>query len=276
MKKAILFFSLFICSILVFGQNDTISNIVTRTIIIEDTIRLVEGNFKFNHNVPEPFSEQEEYGSDSSISISKGHRISVLYEDDDYVYYKYLRFTNKNLRTTYNGDKGNKVFKLQKKQFEQLTIPLYPKYKGVNVGAYSVPFRLRDIGGNNFDFESSLSLQANLVFGFGSIYQKESKLDTSFGIGITGVNLNDKNSAVMEDRTASALTISLGAVYRPAKFANIGLFLGWDFLGQRDKEVNWVHDGDAWLGIGINVSFDEIATDKQSNKNTEQPSKKKK
>ena len=38
--------------------------------------------------------------------------------------------------------------------------------------------------------------------------------------------------------------------------------MGWDFLGQNDNEVDWKHDGNAWIGLGINVSFNEVKTEK--------------
>lgn len=54
----------------------------------------------------------------------------------------------------------------------------------------------------------------------------------------------------------------MGGVFKPAKYANIGLFVGWDFLGQNDNEVSWKYDGKTWIGIGINVSFNEVKTEK--------------
>ena len=105
-------------------------------------------------------------------------------------------------------------------------------------------------------------MQGNLVFGFGSIYKQDSWFDASIGLGLTGVNLTNKNSNVIEDRTASAFTFSLGGVIKPAKYANIGIFIGWDFLGQNDNEVDWKHDGNTWIGLGINVSFSEVKTEK--------------
>ena len=77
---------------------------------------------------------------------------------------------------------------------------------------------------------------------------------------MTSVNLNELNSNVESDRTASAFTISLGAVVKPAKFANIGLFIGWDSLNAYDEEVRWEYNGKTWVGLGLNISFNEITT----------------
>lgn len=119
--------------------------------------------------------------------------------------------------------------------------------------------RLRGIK-ENFDFESSLSLQSNLVFGFGTRESTSSQLDLSLRIGLTSINLNEKNSSVVEERTASAFTASIGAVWKPSNFANIGAFVGADILGANDSDIDWLHNGETWLGIGVNISFDQIKT----------------
>jgi hypothetical protein len=121
---------------------------------------------------------------------------------------------------------------------------------------------------------SSLSLQTNLVYGVGSKYKKESWADFSVGVGLTGVNLTSNNSDVKDNRTASAFTISGGALAKASKYANIGLFFGWDFLTQKDRSVNWVYDGKPWIGVGINISFQEVSTGATSTK-TEQPNSEK-
>jgi hypothetical protein len=234
---------------------------VTPTFTGTEEIKLKIGSFEFIQSLPQGFSPQLENGTSSSIDINKGNKISVLYEYNDRIYFKYWNFKSTSPSfTKYNNDK---VFSIEKEKFDQLVQPLYSRYKGVAFGAYTIPFRLRSIGGgDDFDFESSLSLQANLVFGFGSIYKQDSWFDASIGLGLTGVNLNSKNSNVTEDRTASAFTFSLGGVIKPARYANIGIFMGWDFLGQNDNEVDWKHDGNAWIGLGINVSFNEVKTEK--------------
>lgn len=124
--------------------------------------------------------------------------------------------------------------------------PPNQQYKGAIVVAYTIPFRLRGIG-DDFDFESSLSLQSNLLFVFGRRNHAESCVDTPFGIGLTGVNLNDKNSDVTEARKASAFTLSTGVLLKPTKFANLGIFIGWNNLGSHDKEVNWNYNKKTWL-----------------------------
>lgn len=232
-------------------------------VLKKDTITLLKGSYYFINSVPKLVSPQFLDDSKSNREeIKEDYKITVLYEKDDRIYFKYWNFKdNANLVAKYNNDK---VFNLTKEEFQQLTKPLYRRYKGAKVGAYTIPFRLRDVGGDNFDFESSLSLQANLAFGYGNRTDQESWIDGSFGIGLTGVSLNDKNSLVTSDRTASAFTVSLGVIVKPAKYANIGIFLGKDYLGKKDQEAEWKYDGKTWLGLGINVTFDEIKTTKSA------------
>lgn len=159
----------------------------------------------------------------------------------------------------YNG----KIFSMPYTKFIDITCPVYRRYKGCQVGAYTVPFRLRGIGGigGKFEFESSLSLQSNVVFGFGTYKSPESWFDLSGGIGLTGVSLNSKNSSVEKERTATAFTTSIGAVLKFNRWANMGLFVGCDWLGAKDREISWHYNGDLWIGLGINISFNSIKTE---------------
>lgn len=131
------------------------------------------------------------------------------------------------------------------------------RFKGAQVGIYTIPFRLRG-GGDSFDFETSLSLQTNLILGFGRWDKEKSWFDASIGLGISSINLNSSNSNVIEDRTASALTASFGAVVKPVENVNFGLFIGGDFLNKNDRKTDWVHNGNLWIGLGINISFNKI------------------
>lgn len=140
-------------------------------------------------------------------------------------------------------------------------------YKGAGVGLYTVPFKLRP--GKNFDFEAALSLSTNIVFGFGNKDSTESFLDASVGIGVTSISLTEDNSTVTENRTATALTLSAGSVIKFSNNANIGLFFGGDFLNSNDSKTDWIHNKNLWIGVGINVTFSKIETNKQSKKSEE-------
>ncbi len=228
----------------------------------------LKGNYYFKNNLISEFSNQKEFlGSrenlGNNLAITKNHVITVLKEDSTFVYFKYWNFKDSASIIKYNS---NKIFTIPRTEFIQLANPRYGKYKGANVGAYVVPFRLRGIGKGDFDFESSLSLSANMIFGFGSIYKKESIFDASFGVGLTKVNLTEKNSIVEKNRTASAFTLSLGGVIKPGKNINGGVFIGWDFLGASDKDVAWVYNKKMWLGLGINIRLNKIEAESNDTK----------
>jgi hypothetical protein len=228
----------------------------------------ISGNYYFTKNLPKDYSYQykelpgQASESDSPVeAINKGAKITILYYDtlQNRVYYQFWNYLNREDSLVYNTGK----FYMSYNKFIQSTSPLYPRFKGTKVLAYTVPFRLRGIG-DNFDFESSLSLTSNLVFGFGSRYKRESWFDASFGVGLTGVVLNEDNSDFdpgegdQASRTASAFTLSFGGVLKPRDNINIGLFLGWDFLNAQDRKLNWDYDGKRWVGIGINITFSEV------------------
>ncbi|MEQ8582523.1 MAG: hypothetical protein RIC30_14890 [Marinoscillum sp.] len=199
----------------------------------------------------------------TSYDVSSGYKVIIDHLSDDSVYYSYLNFNDQGLYKTYNTPV---TWVMSKKEFKEITRPLYSRYKGAKVGVYTVPFRLRGVGGKGepFDFESSLSLTANLVFGVGSRKEKHSMVDGSLGLGLTSIALDSLNSDVPENRTASALTISLGLVYWPNEQINIGAFVGWDKLGLKDRSADWIYDGKTWLGLGVNIGFEALTTDENA------------
>lgn len=216
--------------------------------------------------------------------IYEGYRIKVvkITANPVVIYYRYVPFhstkqtytrkfglkTNKKtvaspLAAKFNG----KLFRMSETNFEFYTDPVYSRFKGVDVGVYTVPFRLRDIGGKYFDFESSLSLQSNLIFGFGRTTKAHSWFDFSIGIGLTGVTIDSLNSnlpASDGSRSASAFTVSTGFVFKPTPFVNFGVFIGTDLLGLKDRSTGWVYNGKPWVGVGVNISFNRVDTDKSA------------
>ncbi|WP_299252421.1 hypothetical protein [uncultured Lacinutrix sp.] len=256
-----------------------------------------KGSYQFNTNIIQKFSHLKEMDNsitpqnnegvednkDKSeapkIEIEKGSKVTVVGQSKDLktVYIKYWDYALKKKTKTFfgifskdtdtdnpNAKKNGNVYEIPSETFKKITSSLYTRYKGTSVGVYTIPFRLRGKG-KSFDFESSLSLQANLVAGFGKRTVENSWIDVSVGLGLTGVNLNSNNSIVTEQRTASAITVSSGLVIKPSKFTNIGLFVGFDTLGANDRAVDWEYNENIWLGVGINVSFNTITTNQSPN-----------
>lgn len=219
------------------------------------------GNYFFKKSVIIN-STQTEKDSERAIEIRRNRKVVVLDTGKSKVYYQYWNFKKDPVLI----DKfNNRTFEMPFKDFVSLTGKIYSRYKGAAFGVYTIPFRLRGIA-DDFDFESSLSLQSNVVFGFGRRDKEESWFDASLGIGLSGVGLNNLNSDISEDtvRTASAFTISCGGVIKFAPEVNLGIFLGWDFLGLGDQDINWKYDKRTWLGLGLNVSYNQLkaGTDK--------------
>lgn len=194
-----------------------------------------------------------------------GNKINVLKIIDNSLviqYYEsksYLNITKKEKelsfnKTYYREANSLKYFKIKIDDFLKIASRYLSLYKGASAGFYSVPFKLRF---NNFDFEQEL----NLGLSIGLQYRLSRKLndrwiiEPNFGIGLAKINLNSKNSNVSEARTASAFSISSGLILHFSKTINLGCFVGWDFLSNEDANINWVHNGKPWLGIGINIGF---------------------
>jgi hypothetical protein len=220
------------------------------------------GNYGFKVSMPQDYSNIQLKSGAGSPNIKKGYKINVVHVDSNEVVFKYWSWSDDILLNAkyYGTADAPYLYSMAINDFEKLTRPVYNRFKGFEIGAYTVPYRLRGLYQRNvtFDFESSLSLQANFIFGWGSRYQAQSQYDVSFGLGLTKIELSPINSGINVERTASALTFSLGGVWKPTPVANVGIFLGWDWLGAKDQNVNWHHDGRVWMGIGINVSFNAL------------------
>lgn len=199
--------------------------------------------------------------------IPANGRVRIEAFDSEKVIYTYLVYDDVKQKDEYDlYNDSDPVFSMPINDFIQSVRPLYNALKDPVIGLYTIPFRFRGKS-KTFDFESSLALQTNIVFGFGSRTKAESFLDVSVGVGLSSINLSVKNSNVSADRTASAITVSGGVLWKPTRFTNIGLFIGSDFLPSKDRNVNWIYAGKLWTGVGINISFNKVDTDRTSNTN---------
>lgn len=230
----------------------------------------VGGSFSFNTTLDSDVSKVKKLSGKGITYIKKGWRVSVVKVEDDMVWFKYWRFSSDSIfEKEINGKDGLYIYSMPLKDFKELTVPLYPLFKGFSGAAYSVPNRLRGIGkgGTPFNFDANLSLGANLVFGWGSAFKTESLFDASLGIGITKIDLNKENSSITEDdRTATAFTVNAGVVFKPTKAVNLGVFLGWDFLGSKDKEAAWDYNRKSWIGIGVNIGISGLKENENTGK----------
>lgn len=225
--------------------------------------------------------------SSTNSQIEKGHRIRVVKTTDDKIYFKYLKFTKPNdtlssnekaikpfykFNREFDDENQIKIFSMSKVDFEKYTSNLYNLFRGFKYGAYTVPIRLRSKD-NNFEFNSNLSIGANIISSFGLRTKEHATIDFSIGIGITKVALNKENSDLGEEGldfenvdvlSPAAFTISFGAHITLAKNVNFGIYYGWDKLSSADNKAKWIYNKKPWLGIGLNVGFSGKANDSSS------------
>ena len=221
------------------------------------------------------------------IEIKKNHKIKIIDIVNDSIYFKYLLFSKPNdtLSVSIKKEKNyyvfneditsnnTKIFSLKKDEFEKLTQTLYNRFRGFKYGAYTVPIRLRK-NGDKFEFNSNLSLGANIIGRFGLRTKEHLFIDFSFGVGLTKVDLNKENSILgtigsdfekIDVLSPTAFTITFGALFNLAENVNIGAYWGWDKLSSADNKAQWVYNNKPWLGIGLNVGFSGKAKNSSGN-----------
>lgn len=236
----------------------------------------IGNNFYFNTASPRVAAHKMTlYGNSSealpkNVEIQQFSKVKVVDIAGDTVFFTYLPFKDKAQIAIYNKDANGhtKVFAMPKDDFNELTNVYYDRFRGFKYGGYTVPIRLRNTDGN-FEFSSGLSLGANIVGRWGSRMKENLFVDASFGVSLSKVDLNSTNSILnttgtpyenIEVHSLPAFTITLGALFNLAKNVNFGVYIGQDYLSTADNQTEWIYNGKTWLGLGLNVSFIEGAT----------------
>ncbi len=231
------------------------------------------------------------------IQYREGHKVKVIDVTDSTVVFRYYKFkdadTLQNSIYYYKQHPDNEalgftddpvsedltdgkdvlVHTMSKDAFEKYTSRIYPWFKGVRAGIFTLPFKIRL---NDFDFEPNANIGMNLGAQFRLNTNEENKwiIETTLGIGLSNVNLNPKNSDLEatdgEDanRSASAFSLSGGLMVHLSETINLGIQYGWDYLGNNDKDIRWKYDKKPWLGIGINIGFSVSETKETNPTNT--------
>lgn len=204
------------------------------------------------------------------LKIKRKHIIQIVNFNSKNVSYRYLTFKNPELKSLYN--ENNETLTMSIEDFSFYTKKYFSRLRKWKVGAYTVPIRIRSKN-KNFEFESNLSLGANIAKGINfSRYGDLGYAELSFGISLSKVNLTEDNSDIksvneeLNTLSQSALTTSFGLAVHLAENVNFGLFYGWDFLEGSDQEkLKWIHNKKPWLGFGINISFNSQTASNTSN-----------
>jgi hypothetical protein len=180
--------------------------------------------------------------------IADNKSLKVDYIDDlDFVHFKIIS----------KDKKSKEDYSMPLKDFKRIMSNFYDRVEW-RVGVYAIPFKLRF---NDFDFESDVTLGANLSFKYRFNREREDGFSIEpiiIGIGLTKVNLDESNSIITDPGSTSALTINSGVLIHINSKINLGIFYGGDFLSDKDnKKYDWKYNGNGWLGLGINVSFSD-------------------
>ncbi|WP_299889293.1 hypothetical protein [uncultured Lacinutrix sp.] len=196
------------------------------------------------------------YEDESNLQFKEGYAIRVIdTTNTGKVIFRVYPFGNNDLNKKFvEKDSTLLTHSIEKSKFNKYTTQVYSNFKGVRAGFYTIPFKIRI---DDFDFEQNINFGMNIGFQFRFNREIKEKwlYEPAIGIGLSTINLNNKNSDVEKDRTASAFSISSGVILHFDKNINLGLFYGLDLLGNNDKETNWKYNKKPWLGIGINIGF---------------------
>lgn len=226
---------------------------------------IIKGNYIFNVNSSVYKNNRQ---VDDNNGIKEGYKIVVDSVEASTVYYKYWSF--KDEKSDEGKSLNNKMFSMPKNDFKKITTKYYSFFKGFSAGGFAVPIRLRGKG-STFTFDNELSLGANLLCGIGHHSSPYSYVDLSIGLSITKLNLTKDNSRNLTDsRSASALTFSVGGIAKLDKLfynimenknpINVGVFVGFDSLGATDRTVDWIYNKKIWIGLGLNIGINPVAS----------------
>lgn len=201
-------------------------------------------------------------GLDNNFEIVAKQKVKITEVTEDGVYFKFIK--DKRIDSTDIRDNdGLKIYYLEEKQFRKLTGHYYNVIRGFRYGAYTIPIRLRKSSGN-FEFDNDLFLGTNVIMRLGVRSEEHLYADLSLGVGLTKVGLNADNSLLgtvgtdfenTEVLSPTAFTFTTGLLLNFAKNVNAGVYVGWDWLSSADNRADWIHQGEPWLGIGINIVF---------------------
>lgn len=210
-----------------------------------------------------------------SIAGSK-YRIEVTKVEDGIVYFIFGKFVKDSVteRTINNPNysfpkqdsiwiksgksnhkKSDKVtYLLPLDDFKKNTEILYNRVDW-RVGFFTIPYKLRF---SDFSFDANVNIGVSLGAKIRCFREKENGIafEPVLGIGVTGISLNDANSQVLETTNSFAFSINTGLLIHITEHINLGVLYGFDNLSANDQtKYDWRHNGNGWLGLGINVTF---------------------
>jgi len=146
------------------------------------------------------------------------------------------------------------IYSLPLEVFRESTSPYYNRIE-YRVGVYTVPFKLRF---SSFSFDANVNLGTNLGAKIRINRRVENgfALEPIFGFGLSSIKLDETNSTKTEPTNISAFTLNTGVLIHITNNINVGLTYGIDNISQSDQNnYNWKYQNKGWLGLGINIAF---------------------
>lgn len=243
--------------------------------ISSDVTNKLNSNSKYFHELNDKIKELLE-GTSYNISVIKVENDSVYFvfglfnkaDKESLINYQHLSpqeaddfqkssSTNNRIKSTKNIQ-----YSLPKNTFTDNVETLYNRAE-YRMGIYTIPFKLRL---SSFSFDANVNLGANL----GAKIRWNRRLENGFsfepifGFALASIKLDQDNSVATEPTNVSAFTINTGLLIHLTNDINFGLTYGFDNISQNDQNnYNWKYNGKGWLGIGLNISFND------QNKNTQ-------
>lgn len=155
---------------------------------------------------------------------------------------------------TENGDTTRyKYFIVSKGVLEQRIRSVYRLgIPEIAAGAIVLPVKMRF---SPFDFTRDLSIGLSV----GPKWRISQKNEHYFyllgaiNVGIVGLDSANTEGVVKKATDKGALGATVGGVF-DFKGIQIGLFLGKDWLGRRDRQ-NWGYQGNTWMSVGLGFSI---------------------
>ncbi|WP_114790436.1 hypothetical protein U0035_14255 [Niabella yanshanensis] len=230
---------------------------------------IVNGNYYFNYASVEAVNaidgssyKNKNFRIDAIRSEIEGskYKLTVSRIEGDLVYFTFSKFSTAAINKLINNSESDKKveYSIPKDVFLRNIKPLYNRIDW-RVGAFTVPFKLRF---DDFNFDANVNIGTNVGarIRFNREIEDGFALEPIFGVGLASIKLDDANSIVAAATNVSAFSVNTGVLIHISNGINIGITYGLDQLITYDqKKYGWKHNGNAWLGVGINVNFSSSA-----------------
>ncbi|GJM35134.1 MAG: hypothetical protein DHS20C18_41350 [Saprospiraceae bacterium] len=176
-----------------------------------------------------------------------------------FMHWKKEEHLNKKFIHKDSTETEQKFFLLDVDEFNAKAVSKFSKKPTFTIGASTLPLRIRT---GPFDFSGTLSYGTNFGIRFQLADYQDIAMNIVSGLHITHIILDSLNTQgrleSSDNQTAAALSPAVGVVFEFSK-AQVGTYLGWDFISGSTKE-NWIYQGKPWFSIGVGISLFNVTS----------------